>query len=188
MEPGRIVEQAAAGDEQAWETLVREHSGRLRAVAAGFRLSRSDAEDAMQATWVALVHHVGALHSHDRVGAWLATTMRRNCLRILQRQRYETPVDDLPALVADRAAAVDCAVVTAELAATVWRSVGLLPARQADLLRALFADGERSYQEIAAALSMPVGAIGPVRQRALHRLGLLLDETGVVPADLGLCA
>jgi RNA polymerase sigma factor (sigma-70 family) len=184
----RVVERAAAGDQRAWERLVQQHSGRLRAIAGSFRLNPSDAEDAMQATWTSLVTKMDTLRSHERAGAWLATTMRRNCLRILQGQRQETPVDSLPAYVVDDAAAVEQPLLTAELAELLWRTVSRLPKRQAHLVRALFTDEERSYHEIASALSMPVGAIGPVRQRALHRLAMLLDEIDIAPDDLRLSA
>jgi RNA polymerase sigma factor (sigma-70 family) len=180
----QTVYRAVSGDQQAWEQLVRTYGGRLRSIAAGFRLNRSDAEDAMQMTWMGLVANVKKLRSHDRVGAWLATTMRRNCLAILQRHRRETLTDRMPTTVVDDAADVEKALLAAERAGLLWRTVGRLPQRQAHLMRALFADDERSYHEIASALSMPVGAIGPIRQRALRRLALLLNETGIAPEEL----
>jgi RNA polymerase sigma factor (sigma-70 family) len=175
--------EAIAGDQRAWADLVREHRGRLRAIAAGFRLGRSDAEDAMQMTWLDLLRSIGTLHSPDRVGAWLSTTMRRNCLRILQRQRWEVLPGELPP-VSDPAAGVEEPLLAGERAQVLWRAAARLPDRQAALLRALFADGERSYAEISSSLSMPVGAIGPVRQRALRRLAQLLQEAGTPPEDL----
>jgi RNA polymerase sigma factor (sigma-70 family) len=179
-----IVERAAAGDQQAWDHLVRDYGGRLRAIAACFRLNRSDAEDAMQATWMSLVASVRKLRSHDRIGAWLATTMRRNCLAILRRRARETLTDSLPTSTADESANVEKAMLAAESTILLWATVGRLPLRQARLVRALFAGGERSYGELARALSMPVGAIGPTRQRALHRLAELLSESGVAADEL----
>ena len=184
MEGCSIVDRAAAGDQEAWDHLVREYGGRLRAIAAGFRLSRSDAEDAMQATWMALVASVRKLRSHDRIGAWLATTMRRNCLAILRRRARETLTDSLPTRTADESADVEKAMLTAEIASLLWATVGRLPPRQARLVRALFTNDERSYGELARALSMPVGAIGPTRQRALHRLAELLSESDVAADEL----
>jgi RNA polymerase sigma factor (sigma-70 family) len=178
MDSGSIVERAVAGDRQAWDHVVREYGGRLRAIAAGFRLNRSDAEDAMQVTWMDLVANVKKLRSHDRIGGWLATTMRRNCLAILRRRRRETLTDSLLTNTADESADVERALLTAESASLLWATVGRLPPRQARLVRALFAGGERSYDELAGVLAMPVGAIGPTRQRALHRLAELLGESG----------
>jgi RNA polymerase sigma factor (sigma-70 family) len=184
LENERAVQRAAAGDQQAWEQLVREYGGRLRAIAASFRLSRSDAEDATQITWMNLVANARTLRSHDRIGAWLATTMRRNCLRILQRNRREMPTDGLATTVADDSADVEMALLTAERKRLLWQTVGRLPPRQAHLVHALFADARQSYHEITSALSMPAGAIGPIRGRALRRLARLIGETGTGPGEL----
>ena len=183
-ESGHVVDRAAAGDQQAWEQLMRQHDGRLRSIAAGFRLNHSDAEDAMQTTWLSLIRNVHRLHSQDRLGAWLNTTMRRNCLRTLQRRRWEEVSDDLPSNNADPCANVEQILVVAERARMLWQAVERLPPKQAELLRVLFADGRRSYQDIASSLRMPVGTIGPIRQRALRRLAQLLDEAGTPPEEL----
>jgi RNA polymerase sigma factor (sigma-70 family) len=184
----QLVDNALAGDQRAWDELVRRHRGRLRAIAAGFRLSGADAEDAVQMTWLSLVQHVGTLRSNDQLGAWLNTTMRRCCLRILRRRRWETLVDDPMPVTADNTAEVVDALMRIERGRLLWEAVERLPARQAELLRALFAEEERSYHEIATALSMPVGAIGPVRGRALRRLSHLLAQSGTSAEELRLSA
>ena len=43
------------------------------------------------------------------------------------------------------------------------------------LLRMLVADEEPSYEEIGAALKMPIGAIGPTRMRCLDKLRSTAD-------------
>lgn len=58
----------------------------------------------------------------------------------------------------------------AERAAGVWRAFGGLSARCRELLRVLIASPPPSYAEVAAALGMPVGSIGPTRARCLRRL------------------
>jgi RNA polymerase sigma factor (sigma-70 family) len=184
----QILGKATAGDQLAWNELVRRYRPRLRAIATGFRLSGADAEDAVQMTWLSLFQHVGTLRSHDQVGAWLTTTMRRCCLRIVKRRRWDTLVDDEVTVTVDNTADVVEALTRTERGRLLWEAVGRLPPRQAELVRALFADDERSYHEIASALSMPVGAIGPVRGRALRRLGELLAESGTATDELLLSA
>ena len=53
----------------------------------------------------------------------------------------------------------------------------LQPSDQA-LLRLLMADPRPTYEEIAAALDIPIGSIGPTRQRALGRLRRELAHQG----------
>jgi RNA polymerase sigma factor (sigma-70 family) len=177
-----------AGDQQAWDELVRGHRPQLRTIAHSFRLNAADAEDAIQMTWLSLLQHVGKLRSHDQVGAWLNTTMRRCCLRIVQHRLWESLNDEALPATSDNAAAVVEMLTRAEWGRQLWNAVERLPGRQAQLVRALFDDQERSYQEIASAMSMPVGAIGPVRGRALRRLGKLLAESGISHENLRLPA
>jgi RNA polymerase sigma factor (sigma-70 family) len=178
-----IVDRAAAGDQQAWNRLVDQHGGMLRAIAAGFRLSRADAEDAMQTTWLSLIQHIGRLRSPDRVNGWLATTMRRNCMRLMQRQRWEVLGDVSEVAAIDQTSDVEGMMVRNEADTLLWRLVGRLPPRQARLVRALFAD-DASYRDITKALAMPMGAIGPSRARALRRLEQLLRQAGGAPDAL----
>jgi len=58
----------------------------------------------------------------------------------------------------------------AERARVVRAAVTTLPPRDRALLGLLAADPPLSYDEIAAALDMPRGSIGPTRARCLDRL------------------
>ena len=179
-----VVVRAAAGDQLAWEDLVQRYNGPLRAIASGFRLTSSDIEDALQMTWLGLFQQVKELRSPDRVGSWLSTTMRRNCIRLLQRRQREHLSDDCAkwALV-DTSATAESRVLLAERDRTLWQLVDRLPAGQRRLVRALFASPEQSYSQVATELSIAVGTIGPARQRALRKLESLLVKAGIHERD-----
>jgi DNA-directed RNA polymerase specialized sigma24 family protein len=55
-------------------------------------------------------------------------------------------------------------------AAMMWRAFSRLSGRCRELLRILMAAPPPSYAEVAAALGLPVGSIGPTRARCLQRL------------------
>ncbi len=172
----RLVTAAAAGDQVAWNALVQEFSGLLWAVARAHRLPDADAADVVQSTWLRLLEHLDRLQDPSRVGAWLATTARRESLRVLRESERAVPFgDDAPELESD-AIAPDDAVLERERDEALWRSFSRLRATDQALLRLLVADAEPSYEEIAAALEMPIGSIGPTRQRALGRLRNELDN------------
>jgi RNA polymerase sigma factor (sigma-70 family) len=180
MTVGKLVGRAAAGDELAWADLVEQYSGLLRAIAARFRLASGDAEDAAQMTWMGLFQNVNQLRAPEGTVGWLATTMRRNCMRVVNQRRHEQLCDDWAQWsVTDEEGPLDAGVLVAERNRILWEAVDRLPERQRQLLRNLFATDERSYGEIAAAMSTSVGTIGPARRRALRHLGTLLAEAGV---------
>ena len=54
--------------------------------------------------------------------------------------------------------------------AELWRAFERLPARCQSLLRVLMADPSPRYEEVATSLGLPIGSIGPTRQRCLDRL------------------
>jgi RNA polymerase sigma factor (sigma-70 family) len=179
----RMVRAAASGDHRAWDALVDEFGGLVWAVARAHRLSDADAADVAGATWLRLVEHLGHLREADRVGAWLATTARRECLRVLRNAQRQMPagdaIDSEPADTSDIAAEL----MTAERDVALWRAFGRLPERDQALLRLLVADPAPSYEEISAALEMPIGSIGPTRARSLERLRRELARDGVVATN-----
>jgi RNA polymerase sigma factor (sigma-70 family) len=165
-----LVRDAAAGDQRAWDLLVDRYQGLVWSVIRGHRLSGADAADASQTTWLRLVEHAATLKDPARVGAWLATTARRECLRILRGAGRQIPFgDDLPE-PESVAPALDAALLRDERDAELWTAFGRLPHRDQSLLRPLVAEPAPSYQEIARALDMPIGSIGPTRARSLERL------------------
>ena len=168
-ETGELVSRARAGDAEAWEKLTDRYTGLLWSLGRGMRLSHTDTADAVQTTWLRLVEHLDDLRNPEGVGSWLVTTMRRECLGALRRSaRTMTAdgLDDIPAVGDD----LDDALLRNERDAALWRAfAGLQPRCQA-LLRVLMSDPPPTYAEVSAALDMPVGSIGPTRQRCLALL------------------
>jgi len=177
---GLLVRGAADGDETAWRGLVTRFSSLVWAVARAHRLTNADAADVFQTTWLRLAEHIGRIEHPDRVGAWLATAARRECLQSLRSAAKTTLTDDMDRLDITPAAGnltPEDAVLAAETeredaarAATMWRAFSLLSGRCRELLRILMATPPPSYAEVAAALGLPLGSIGPTRARCLQRL------------------
>ncbi len=175
----RLVDCAAAGDEHAWHGLVDELAGLVWAVTRAHRLGDADAGDVSQTTWLRLVEHLDRLEDPARVGAWLATTARRECLGVLRRSAQLVPHGDELPEPADDVPPHDTALLTQERDATLWRAFARLSERDRALLRILMADPAPSYEEIGAALGMPIGSIGPTRARALQRLRREVERLGL---------
>ena len=165
----RLVRRATDGDKRAWDELIEEFGGLVWGTARAYRLSDADAAEVSQITWLRLVENLDQLHDPARVGAWLATTARRECIQQLRRTSRVVPNDDLPEQVSDWPAP-DAALLANERDVALWSALEGLPARDRKLLRMLTADPTPSYEEISAALQMPIGSIGPTRARALQRL------------------
>jgi RNA polymerase sigma factor (sigma-70 family) len=170
-----LVAAAAAGDPSAWEALVRRFSGLVWSVARAMGLDAADAADVSQTAWLRLAEHLGRLREPDRVGAWLAVTARREALRT--RQRGERIVlDSWCGDGPDDGGDLDRALLRDERDALLWRTFADLSEPCKALLRVLLTDPPPSYVEVGEALAMPVGSIGPRRQRCLRALRKQFDD------------
>jgi len=164
----QLVAEAAAGDPQAWAGLVDRYTSLLWSVARAFRLSEADAADVVQTTWLRLVEHLDRVEDPDRLPGWLATTVRRECLRLVRQAGHESYVP--LAEVADDGPGLDARLLKAERDAMLWQAFDQLDDFCRQLLRVLMADPPPAYAAVAAALDIPVGSIGPTRGRCLSKL------------------
>ena len=182
-ETAELVRAAGTGDQRSWDALVERFSGLLWAVARAHRLREADAADVVQTTWLNLVQHLGSIREPQHVGAWLATTARRECLRALNRDQRLVLTDDEAGLQAREPppATPEEDVLAAERLALLRAALEELPPRCQQLLRVLTADPPPSYEQVSAALGMPVGSIGPTRARCLERLRHAARLAGIVP-------
>lgn len=185
---GQLVTSAASGDATAWQGLVERFSGLVWSVTRAFRLGNADAADVFQTTWLRLAENIGRIEQPDRVGSWLATAARRECLQFLRLAGRAVPTDDIDQLEVPPAQdnPTEEAVLRAEQqqedaerAVALWRAVSRLPARCHQLIRVLMASPPPSYAEVAAALGLPVGSIGPTRARCLQTLREQLVASGI---------
>jgi len=177
-----LVAAAAEGEARAWRELIDRYAVLVRCVCRSHRLTDADADDVAQLTWLRAVEHIGRLRDPDRFGAWVGTTARRECLRILHgRKRVVPTADEVRTPLFAAHVDEDEIALAAERRAAVRRALGTLPDRQRMLLRMLHAEPAPSYEAIGSALGMPVGSIGPTRGRAIDRLRRELS-VGAAPA------
>jgi RNA polymerase sigma factor (sigma-70 family) len=165
-----LARGAAAGDESAWNELVRRLDGVLRGVARRYRLAGADVDDVVQTTWLRAVDHVGRLHDPGAIAGWLVVTARREAMRTLQRGVREVLTDDTAAIDDPDPASPEVLAIARERRAALHGAVDRLSGRQRVLLSSMLATPAPSYEQIAERLAMPVGSIGPTRDRALARL------------------
>ncbi|MGH3825261.1 MAG: RNA polymerase sigma factor [Pseudonocardiaceae bacterium] len=165
------------GDGAAWDEIFRRYGKLVSTTVRSFRLQEADTLDAVQMTWLRLAENAHRVQFPERLGGWLATTARRECLHIL-RQVKPIPglVDVTPDAVADPSVGPEQHVIEADIARTLRKLVAELSPRRQTLVRMLFNDYPHSYAEVAETAGIPAGGIGPTRARALRQLRDRLHE------------
>lgn len=167
-----------AGNSRAMDDLVRLMTPVLWHVVRAYGLERTLAEDVVQTTWLRLVRAHESVADPRAVSAWLTTTARREAWRIgkADRRTDATDTDDLDALLPAQLSAEEHAE-TADEGRRLWQAVRRLNERCQRLLRIIAFEDRPDYARIAQDLAMPVGSIGPTRQRCLTALRGLLGDS-----------
>lgn len=160
-----LVRLAEQRDQHAWAELVRRFAALVWSVARENGLAAADAADVCQAVWLTLAQNLDRLREPDRLAAWLATTARRESIRVAACRRREVP------LVADGVCAgPEDAVLAAASQRELWRALAGMPDQCRRLLRLFAYAPELSYAQTARALGIGIGSVGKTRGRCLSVL------------------
>jgi len=172
-----LILACKVGRARAWDRLVAKYERLVFSIPRSYGLSREDAADVSQATFIALVGGLDSLTGESNVKAWLATVARRHTWRLMEKGRREgtgreDDLADTPWLLGHEKPSERWETID-------WLDAGLSqmgePCRK--LLTALYLDAsEPSYAEVSRRLDMPVGSIGPTRARCLQRLRAVLGD------------
>lgn len=173
---GHIFAAYRAGDEARMAQLVSILTPILWHTARASRLDNATAEDVLQTVWLTLVRKADTITEPLAILQWLVVTTKREAWRVAKGQTRVRPEDlesaTLP--VADPTADVEDEVIRGETKSTLWRHIEQLPERCRTLLRVIAFADRPDYADLAKALGMPQGSIGPTRGRCLAKLRILL--------------
>jgi RNA polymerase sigma factor (sigma-70 family) len=165
-----LLNACREGDEDAWGLLVERYERLVFSVALRNGVTREEAADITQTTFMALLESIGTLREGERVASWLMSVARRLAWR--QRRR-----SDREYLGVEEASWPEDPIADWERVAVIHEGLQRLPPACRDLLLALYFDSApQSYALIAERLGRAIGGIGPMRARCLQCLRALLGE------------
>ena len=182
-----LVTRARKGDQQAWDALVERYSPLIWSICRHYRLSRADAEDVGQRTWLQFVNYLDAIRDPAALPGWLTTTTRRECNRVVRAARGPQAPGQLPDenLPDKQARTAEQELLAAERHTALHEAFTCLSPSRQQLMALLIEDPPVPYTEISARLGIPVSSIGPTRRRCLDQLrrhpaiaALINDEDG----------
>jgi RNA polymerase sigma factor (sigma-70 family) len=174
-----LLARAAAGEQAAFDALVDRFAGLVWRIALNHRLRSADAADVSQTVWLRLVEQFDRIREPERLGAWLATTTRHECLAVLRKGARAVPAEEATFEVSMPLGVLGAPLAGPEASdrleaderrAALREAFADLDERCRLLLALLHTDPPATYEEITVAMEMPVGSIGPTRQRCLGKL------------------
>jgi RNA polymerase sigma factor (sigma-70 family) len=166
---GELLALAASGDQAAWSELVERFGQMVWSVARSFRLDEASAKDVSQTVWLRLVENIDRIDDPERLPGWLATTCRREALRVQGLRNRVVPTEfeyDIPA----EQPSLESMLIEDEEAREVVMAFEALSDDCQQLLRLLATDPPLSYEEISEIIDRPIGSLGPTRSRCIERL------------------
>lgn len=132
-----------------------------------FGLSAQQAEDIVQDAWLLFLEKRGYVRTPR---TWLAGTVSKLCLQMLDRMRRRQTENDgelLETLADPKGADHDTRMI-------VRQAMSRLDGRSRELCTQIAIEG-RSYADVSASLSLPAGSVGPLYIRAKSKLRKALD-------------
>lgn len=158
-----LIQRCLAGDQQAWEEIVRQHRRKVFNIAYKFTGKHDEAEDLTQDIFLKIFK---SLHTFDRRAnfqTWLVSVSRNLCIDHYRSVRKERETIDRDVDAGELTPAASTPSAYAELeqrgrVALLRRAMAELQPtlRSAVMLRDI---QELSYQEIADRLQLPEGTV-----------------------------
>jgi len=172
-----LVQRIAAGDQRAFNDVVRRHAGRLRSLALGFTGGAAEADDIVQETFWSFWRNAGKWKTGGPpLGAYLTRIAINRAIDRSRRRRVRQffGLEDAADIAAPDAPQDEQMATEGELTAVLGDIKALPPRQRAAIL--LAAEGERSNAEIAQILGQTVGAVEQLLVRARRKLRSNLAE------------
>lgn len=167
---GACFHRYREGQAEALGELVDMVSPVLWQVARAHGCDRDGAQDVVQDVWLRLVDHATDIRETRAVLGWLVVSVKRESwrtARLSRRDRHDPTGTVDPGTVE---VGPETLAILTERQQVLWQAVGGLPERCRQLLRIVAFCDRPDYDEVAAALGMPRGSIGPTRGRCLDKL------------------
>lgn len=165
-----MLRLAADGEQRAWDALVDRFGQMVWSVTRGFRLDEAAAKDVSQTVWLKLIERIDTIEDPERLPGWLATTCRREAMRVARVRKRDVPTD-FEYDVEDKASpSLDEMLIDDEENRFVVQAFKALDETCRELLRLMTIEPALTYEDISRATGRPIGSLGPTRARCLDKL------------------
>ena len=175
----QLLARLRAGEAGAWKDFLSRYERLIYSVPRRYGLDPDAAADVFQDVLLAFLRGLPRLRDPQALPRWLTqTAYRLSRTRMRMERRERAGSDEFWASIADSGPSVLDELERLEAAARVRVAMESLPTRCRLLLEALFFQArDASYADLAQRMAVPIGSLGPTRQRCLERLLRLLQDS-----------
>lgn len=171
-----LIERCALGDRAAFELLYRHSSAKLFGVCLRILGNRSEAEEALQETYIKIWRNAGQYaRTRARPLSWLAAIARNQSIDRLRARRPQADSVDVAAEIAGDEPSPEASALAADERRRLQDCLETLSAQQATAIRRSYF-GDLTYEALAAQMSVPLGTMKSWIRRGLIRLKACLEQ------------
>ncbi|MSS71602.1 MAG: sigma-70 family RNA polymerase sigma factor [Candidatus Latescibacteria bacterium] len=166
-----LIQRFKAGDEQAFNELVRRYQGRVHSLACRMVRDPESASDICQDVFVKAYQSLRKFREDSAVYTWLYRITSNLCANYLRRKKLRDAIsyENIADWMAGRDAGPDRELARGGVGAAVAEAVDRLPPRQRVVFLLRQYEG-LSHEEIAVTLKRSVGAVKANYFHAVQRL------------------
>lgn len=182
-----LVQRTLEGDKEAFSRLVERYQSVVYSVAYRTVGSAEEAADMTQEAFLRAYRALDSYKPEYKFSTWVCRIASHACIDLLRRQRPQTlPDDDLERLAGDDGGPSPLEEYErSETAGTLQQAIASLPEKYRLALVLRYIE-DMTYEDIAAALDMPLGTVKTHLRRARLMLKerLKMTEEGVLSFEM----
>ena len=164
-----MVTAALAGDDEAFETVIRTYSRRVYVVAYAILQDVTEAEDIVQETFLKAHQQRSKLREPEKFPAWLMTVTRNGARDRLRRRRPQADPEAFETMADHHVATPGSELEKEESQAHLRRALATLPEEHRTALTLRYLEG-LDYRAIETTMGLSNGALRGILGRALSTL------------------
>jgi RNA polymerase sigma-70 factor (ECF subfamily) len=176
-----LLESCRRGDVAAFERLYGMHGERMKSVALNLLRRESDAEDAVQETFLKVYRGAASFRGGAALSTWIYRILVNTCYDLLRRKKRR-PEDALEPVSGGEHPAAGSAADDHPLRLAIEQSLGRLAPRQKTVFLLAAVEGF-SHREIAQIMDVSEGASRTLLFEAKRRLQELLGDSAAATGD-----
>src|SRR5579862_8234798 len=170
-----LVKRIQSGDREAFAALLDVYEARVYRLVLRFTNSVPDAEDVTQEIFLGIYRGLGSFRHHSALSTWIYRIAMNHCLEYRRKRKLDSiPYNEELTLASqDWRENPSESADRGELSERVEAAIQCLSPQHRDVVVLHELQG-LTYQEVAAALNVPVGTVKSRLSNAFRRLRVLL--------------
>lgn len=179
-----LVQKALAGDERAFRKMLESHYTLIYSVVRGVAGQRAETDDIVQEIFIKIFRALGDFRGEARLSTWIYRIARNEALNAVDRRKPAViPIEDCMELP-DSGESPDESLRRRMSGERLDRFLNRLDEKQRVAIELRYI-GEKSYEEIADIMDIPLGTVKTHIYRAKLSLKRMMTAAGAKALEKG---